>query len=94
MVTTALPQKVSLFCPKSRLEEWIFGQRHGLRSFSEPRQLTINAVALTDSERIVGNAEVIPKTLRRFVLAGQKRASGKSIDDVLEADFWPGMGSG
>jgi hypothetical protein len=29
----------------------------------------------TQGRLIVGNAEVIPKTLRRFVLAGQKRAS-------------------
>ena len=30
MVTTALPQKVPLFCQKSRLEKWTFGQSHGL----------------------------------------------------------------
>jgi len=27
---------------------------------------------------------------RRFVFAVQKRASGKAIHDVPEADFWPG----
>ena len=35
-----------------------------------------------DAERVVGQPETI-----------QKRASGKPMDDFLEADFWPGMTS-
>jgi hypothetical protein len=59
MVTTALPQKVPLFCPKRRLEKWAFGQSVVAIDIVRVSPSRLNALAFQTAQTLISPASQV-----------------------------------